>query len=245
MKIQERTGGAHGRGSSASAQPVGERLPSAPRERKPALAALAVLLILVGALGATVLVLRAGDRIEVVKITGDVTAGKKIDDSQMTSVLVAEDSGIDYVKWEQRDAVTSKYFAKTDIPKGSLLVGQMLTGDATGLPQGKVLVGLSLKAGQYPRDLQRGDVVAAYHVGDKDQRGGSSGTDGSAGDARPSSTPLVVRAKVVDLGGDGGGQFASSDLPVSIQVEQAQAAELIRYASAGEVAVAKVPRTES
>ncbi|MFH8368618.1 hypothetical protein [Streptomyces sp. NPDC018031] len=223
---------------------MGERLPSAPRERKPALAALAVLLILVGALGATVLVLRAGDRIEVVKITAKVTAGKQITEQQMTSVLVAEDSGIDYVKWEQRKAATSKYRAATDIPEGSLLVGQMLTNDANGgLPDGKVLVGLSLKAGQYPSDLEAGDVVAAYHVGDKDQRG-SSGDSGSAGDPPSSSTPLVTRAKVVKATKDSGGQFASSDLPVSILVDQAQAGPVIRYASAGEVALAKVPPTE-
>lgn len=60
MKIQERTGAGNNR-SAAPVQPtMGERLPSPPRERKPALAALAVLLILVGALGATMLVLRAG-----------------------------------------------------------------------------------------------------------------------------------------------------------------------------------------
>lgn len=58
MKVQERTGAGNHRVPSP-AQSAGERLPTVARERKPALAALAVLLILVGALGATVLVLRA------------------------------------------------------------------------------------------------------------------------------------------------------------------------------------------
>lgn len=56
----------------------GERLPSPPRERKPALAALAVLLILVGALGATLMVMRAGDKVSVVEVVAPVAAGNKI-----------------------------------------------------------------------------------------------------------------------------------------------------------------------
>ena len=74
MKIQERTGAGAGRSAAPAGPSVGERLPTPPRERKPALAALAVLLILVGALGATMLVLQAGDRIEVVKITEEIPA---------------------------------------------------------------------------------------------------------------------------------------------------------------------------
>ena len=74
MKIQERTGAGAGRSAVPAGPSVGDRLPTPPRERKPALAALAVLLILVGALGATMLVLQAGDRIEVVKITEEIPA---------------------------------------------------------------------------------------------------------------------------------------------------------------------------
>ncbi|WKX70961.1 hypothetical protein [Streptomyces sp. XD-27] len=244
MKIQERTGAAHGRGSSAPAQGVGERLPSAPRERKPALAALAVLLILVGALGATVLVLRAGDRIEVVKITQDVTAGKKIPDSAMESVLVAEDSGIDYVKWDQRDAI-AKYRATKDIVAGSLLVGPMLTEDSKGLPDGKVLVGLSLKAGQYPKDLAQGDTVTAFRVSDADNKGGSNGSAGSSGASGGSGggadTMLAPTARVQDVGDGNSGDIGSTDLPVSLLVDKSQAATLVQAAAAGEVAIVKVP----
>ncbi len=123
MKIQERTGAGGGR-SSVPAQPMsGERLPAPPRERKPALAALAVLLILVGALGATMLVLRAGDRIEVVKVTGDIPAGGSVSKANTASVMVADDASIDYIRWEQL-AGLMKLKAINAIPAGVVPVGR-------------------------------------------------------------------------------------------------------------------------
>lgn len=242
MKIQERAGAAHGRGL-APGQPVGDRLPSAPRERKPALAALAVLLILVGALGATVLVLRAGDRIEVIKITQNVTAGKPIPSSAVESVMVAEDSGIDYVKYNQLNLL-GNYRATTDIVKGSLLVGGMLTEKSKGLPDGKVLVGLSLKAGQYPQDLAAGDSVSAYRVGDAADKGSATGSAGASG-GTGGNTLLVQRARVQIVGSTGGGgdSVGSADYPVSVLADQGDAAALTQAAAAGEVALVKVPKS--
>ncbi|MFT2018067.1 hypothetical protein ACMA1D_19825 [Streptomyces sp. 796.1] len=235
MKIQERAGIGSGR-ANAPGQPVGERLPSAPRERKPALAALAVLLILVGALGATVLVLRAGDRIEVVKITDEVSAGKPIPNSAIESVMVAEDSAIDYVKWDQRN-VLSKYRAATDITKGSLLVGSMLT-DRKGLPEGKVVVGLSLKDGQYPRSLKTGDVVAAYRVGDV--KGGSGGSSGDGGSSAGAGDTLLVRSATVESVTSANDGIGGGDLPVSVVVNQDEAPALTQAAANGAVSVVKV-----
>ncbi len=220
-----------------SAQPIGDRLPSVPRERKPALAALAVLLILVGALGATVLVLRAGDRVEVIKITQNVTAGKPIPASAMESVMVAEDSGVDYVKYDQRNLL-SDYRATADIVKGSLLVGPMLTEKSKGLPDGKVLVGLSLKSGQYPQDLAVGDTVSAYRVSDAAGKDSTSGAAGASG----GNTPLVRQARVQTAGSTGGDGVASADYPVSILVNQSDAAAVTQAAAAGEVALVKVPK---
>ena len=162
MKIQERTGAGAGR-SAAPAQPsVGDRLPAPPRERKPALAALAVLLILVGALGATMLVLQAGDRIEVVKVTEPIPAGGSVSTSNTTSVMVAKDESIHYIEWTQLDQL-KKLKAVNAIPAGAVAVGEMF-GDEAGVAAGKATVGLSLKAGQYPTGIKQGDTVAAYRV---------------------------------------------------------------------------------
>jgi len=58
--------------------PGGRRLPSAPRERKPALAALAVLLVALGAVAAGLLVINAGHRVAAVEIVQQVGQGQQI-----------------------------------------------------------------------------------------------------------------------------------------------------------------------
>ncbi|MER7486203.1 hypothetical protein ABTY20_09945 [Streptomyces sp. NPDC126497] len=239
MKIQERTGAGAGRSAAPAGPAVGDRLPTPPRERKPALAALAVLLILVGALGATMLVLRAGDRIEVVKITKEIPAGQTVDDSNTTSVMVAEDPGINYVKWSQLAAL-KKFKAVSTIPAGVVAVGEMF-GEEAKVPAGKALVGLSLKEGQYPSGLKPGDTVAAYRVGgtarsDSDADGGSSGATGGG------DSVIVERARVDFVQSTKGDDLVSStNLPVTLVVDSARAAELTQASSNGEVALALVP----
>src|ERR1700678_2033634 len=59
----------------APTAPAGRRLPSAPRERKPALAALAVVLVVGGALLAALLVVGAGHKTGAIEITQTVGQG--------------------------------------------------------------------------------------------------------------------------------------------------------------------------
>ncbi|MEV8309924.1 hypothetical protein AB0P36_21865 [Streptomyces flavidovirens] len=239
MKIQERAGAGNDR-VSAPTGPIGERLPSAPRERKPALAALAVLLILVGALGATVLVLRAGERIEVVKITQRVPAGKPVGASARVSVLVAEDEAINYVRWNQL-AQLDELRAKTDLLPGTLLVGEML-GTDKGLAQGKAAVGLSLKAGQYPQDIEAGSNVAIYRVGSSKSSGNNNSAGSTGGSGAATDSLLVPSAKIQGVTTTSGDDVVSSGtLPVSVLVDQAEAAAVTEAAAAGEVALVLVP----
>ncbi|GAB2780111.1 hypothetical protein GCM10027073_10990 [Streptomyces chlorus] len=240
MKIQERTGA--GAGRSAAQPSVGDRLPAPPRERKPALAALAVLLILVGALGATMLVLQVGDRIEVVKVTEEIPAGQAVTDSNVTSVLVVEDPGIHYIEWTQLAAL-KKLKAVSNIPKNVVAVGEMF-GEGAKVPEGKAVVGLSLKEGRYPAGIKGGDTVAAYRVG---SRGSSSGSDADedGGSAAGNSGSVIVEQARVDFvpkqeGGDGS-IVSSANLPVTLVVDSAQAAALAQAASNGEVALVLVP----
>ncbi|MCX4568494.1 hypothetical protein ACWDN6_18640 [Streptomyces albogriseolus] len=245
MKIQERTGAGAGRSAVPAGPSVGDRLPTPPRERKPALAALAVLLILVGALGATMLVLQAGDRIEVVKITEEIPAGQAVNDSNTTSVMVAEDPGIHYVQWSQLDAL-KKLKAVTTIPRGVVAVGEMF-GEEAKVPEGKALVGLSLKEGQYPAGLKSGAAVAAYRVGGTSRSGsGDEGDGGSAGSSGSAGGDSVIVDKAVvsyvqDRKGDD--LVGSTNLPVTLLVDDAQAAALTQASSNGEVALVLVPGT--
>jgi hypothetical protein len=242
VKIQERTG-AGGNRSATSAHPaMGERLPTPPRERKPALAALAVLLILVGALGATMLVLRAGDRVEVVKVTSDIQAGDSVGDHAI-SVLVADDPSIHYVKWNQLGEL-KKLKAKSPIYKGTVVIGEMFAEGAT-IPAGKASVGVSLKEGQYPEGIKSGDTVAVYRVGDTGSSGsrGSSGSPGSSSSSSSSadSAPIVERAKVSYVQEPDNSTISSTSLPVTLIVDSGQAAYVADAASAGQVALVIVP----
>ncbi|MEU6222636.1 hypothetical protein [Streptomyces sp. NPDC047042] len=240
MKIQERTGAGGGR-SSVPAQPMsGERLPTPPRERKPALAALAVLLILVGALGATMLVLRAGDRIEVVKVTKPIPAGGSVSKANTASVLVSAADGIDYIPWEQLTGLM-KLKAVSAIPEGVVPVGQMFTGE-TGLVAGQAIVGLSLKEGQYPIGLKQGDLVAAYRVTSNGTGTGSS-TGASGSSSSGAGTSLIVdKAKVTEVkNSDDSEVISSTNLPVTLTVDATKAADLAQAAATGQVALVLIP----
>ncbi|MFI7018258.1 hypothetical protein [Streptomyces sp. NPDC050164] len=239
MKIQERTGAGAGR-SAAPAQPsVGDRLPAPPRERKPALAALAVLLILVGALGATMLVLQAGDRIEVVKVTNEVQAGESLKDSDVTSVMVAEDESIHYVEWSQLKTIQT-YKAKSTIYPGTLAVGEMFAKKAS-LPAGKAAVGLALKEGQYPSDIKAGDVVSAYRVSTSGSP--STGTDDSTGSSGTSSSggAIVDNARVNAVEDDNDATVSTGNLSLTVLVDEDDAAALASAAAANQVAIVHVP----
>jgi hypothetical protein len=239
VKIQERTGAGAGR-SAAQAQPsVGDRLPTPPRERKPALAALAVLLILVGALGVTMLVLQVGNRIEVVKVTKEIQAGEAVTKDNATSVMVAADDSINYVKWDQLDTLKTLK-AKTTIYPDTVVMGQMFAEKA-GLPAGKASVGLALKEGQYPSDIKAGDIVSAYRVSStgsgsnsSDSNSGSSGTSSSGG-------PLVDNARVSRVDADDDATVSTGNLSITVLVDQADAAALASAAAANQVAIVRVP----
>ncbi|MDJ0342486.1 hypothetical protein QMK19_22390 [Streptomyces sp. H10-C2] len=238
MKIRERSAPGTGGGRPSAPAPMmggptGERLPVAPRERKPALAALAVLLILVGALGATVLVMRAGNRISAIEVTQTVPAGEAIPASAIREVMVADGSDIKYVDWAAKDDLRN-YRAATDLVGGTVLVKQMLSSADSQLKAGTAVIGLSLKRGQFPDGLRVGDAVAVYRVGSDAAKSANSAT-GSG------TTLLTSKAKVKAVPGGGGDGISSGDSAYSIIVDQSDAGPLTLAASAGEVSLVLVP----
>jgi hypothetical protein len=156
--------------------PSGRRLPSAPRERKPALAALAVLLILGGALGAGLLVIQGGKRVAAVEISHPVGAGQRIPVTAMQPVQIAAGSGLAYVPWDEASQV-ARFFTVSAIPQGTLLTREMVAASGTPVA-GKAVLGLALKDGQLPRGLTGGDHIDIYQVSDAQETcpGGSGGT---------------------------------------------------------------------
>ena len=205
--------------------PAGRRLPGAPRERKPALAALAVLLILGGALGAGFLVLQSGQRVAAIEISQQVGAGQKIPLSAMQEIQVASGTGLSFVPWSQASQVAQFYAAGT-IPAGTLLTEAMV-GRAGNLTAGKAVVGLSLKDGQLPAGLQVGDHVDIYQVSDAPETcPGRSGSRLAANAivlavTRPASSSSSAVADVrvaVNPADDGAGACNASNGIVGIAV---------------------------
>ncbi|WP_329522350.1 hypothetical protein [Spirillospora sp. NBC_01491] len=220
-------GGPGGLGRSGLGTSGGQRLPSAPRERKPALAALAVLLILGGALASAYLVMASGQRVSAIRIAQPVAAGQRIPPGALQEVQVG-DTGIEYINWSERQNV-ARYYSAVPLVKGALLTNAMVSR-ADDAAKGRVVVGLALKPGQIPaRGLETGKRVSLYAVG------GGNGGGPRAG------TVLSKEAIVIGVGGGGGDRLRSDAITVDVAVPPDEAPLLTQAASAGAVAVALIP----
>ena len=213
--------------------PGGRRLPSAPRERKPALAALAVLLVALGAVAAGLLVINAGHRVAAVEIVQQVGQGEQIPASAISEVEISSDTGLDYVAWQYAGRVAGVY-AATEIPAGTLLT-EAMTSSTNNLAAGKVEVGLSLKAGQVPGNLLIGDTVEAFSVG----TGSGCGTSANASSA--STDVPIATGTIASLSGSA--SETGNNAGVTLAVSSADAGPLACYASAGDVAITLMPGT--
>ncbi|MFA1539626.1 hypothetical protein [Actinomadura monticuli] len=225
------SGGTAGLGRSGLGTSGGQRLPTSPRERKPALAALAVLLILGGALASAYLVMASGERVSAIRVAQPVAAGQKIPASALEEVQIG-DTGIQYLAWTERAKVT-RHIAAVPLVKGALLTNSMISPE-TAPENGRVIVGLALKPGQMPAgDVVEGSRVTLYAVGSGAQNG-----------APRAGTVLAQDAVVIGVGGaDAGGptRLRSDQTSVDVAVLPADAAQVTQAASAGAVAIALLP----
>jgi hypothetical protein len=221
--------------------PGGRRMPSAPRERKPALAALAVLLVALGAAAAGYLVINAGHRVGAVEITAEVGQGQQIPASAIKEVQINADTGVHYVAWQFANRVTG-VFAAVQIPAGTLLTPSMTTA-TSNLTAGKVEVGLSLKPGQAPTDLLIGQTVRAFPVGTgsgcSSGGNGAGGANGAGTGAAVTPGEPITTGTIVSVAGDTATN--GSTAAVTLAVPETDAGILACYASAGDVAIALTP----
>lgn len=133
------------------------RLPSPPRQRRPALAALAVLLIVGGAAIAALLAMRVDERTPVLQAARTIPAGQQITEDDLTTVQVASELD-SLIPESDRDALIGRY-ATVRINQDQLFDTTMVT-EQGGLQEGQVAVGAVLSAGFLPAGgLQPGDVV--------------------------------------------------------------------------------------
>jgi hypothetical protein len=208
--------------------PGGRRLPSAPRERKPALAALAVLLILGCALGTGFLVIQSGKRVAAIEISQEVGAGQRIPATAMQEVQIASNSGLSYVPWNQATQV-ARFYAANPIPAGTLLTNAMVAS-STASTAGRDVEGLALKDGQLPRGLQVGQHIDIFEV--------SNSTDSCPG---RSGATLAADAIVtaIDTPQINSGSSAMADVEVALA--PADAGAVACNAANGLVGIAALP----
>lgn len=226
------TRAAGGARQSPITAPQARSAPTRARERKPALAALAVLLILGGALASGLLVIRSGHRTAVIVVAKPIAAGQRITVGDLKEGQLAAD-GVDHVPWDQR-AQVAKYNAKVAMVPGTVLTAKMVS-DSHVRVSGKLAVGLSLKAGQVPSGgLRQGDKVRLY---------GLSG-HGNAATATRGGTVLAAQATVYQVTGASGEDklgTQTGQTNVTVLVSPDQAGPVTQAASAGKVAVALIP----
>jgi hypothetical protein len=147
--------GAPARGRTDQSAPT-TRLPST-RERRPALAALAVLLIAGGAVLAGWLALRQSQTESYLYISEQVNKGEQVTSQALGSTdLPAE--GVPYILESDIEDVVGSY-AQVDLVPGTVLTPSML-GDEPELASGNSLIGLSLEPGFVVDDVSPGDPVS-------------------------------------------------------------------------------------
>jgi hypothetical protein len=167
---------------------AGRRMPGAPRERKPMLAVLALLLIVGGALAAGGLVIKSGHRVGAVEITKAIPQGGPIPGDAITEVQIAADAGVKYIAWQYVGQI-SQYYATTAIPAGTLLNSGMVS-KTRSTPNGDTEVGLALKDGQVPSNVKPGDHVAVIST----QATNNGGCPGKPGGTLAEGVVIAVTA---------------------------------------------------
>lgn len=184
------------------------------------LAALAVLLIVGGAVTAGLLALRADTRVPVLVATRDIAAGEQITADMLASTPVAAEGTL-LVPASQIDLVVGQH-ARVIVTAGQLLDTAMITASAP-LQPGLLAVGAALGSGRMPASgLQAGDLVRLVHVGDG---GGEVIVDARVSSFRPSESA--------------GGASAAT---VTFIVPEASAPTVATVAAVGELAVLLVER---
>lgn len=158
------------------------RLPVQARDRRPALAALALLLIVAGGLGAGLIVYRTGRQTDVLVANKTITPGHRMVSTDFTQDRVSGASNRTIAASAESNFIGTT--AVTTIPSGSLLIKNMFTGGSI-VPSNGQLVGLYLSVAQRTDTaVSPGSVVQIYQV----QKSGQSVST----QATPLGNPVLV-----------------------------------------------------
>ncbi len=217
----------------ASAPPsaaAGNGLPRAPvlppprRRRRPALLALAVTMVVLGALGATYLATSLGQTSPVIALAREVPWGQAITAADLVEARISPDPALQPIPYGDRDQVIGMV-AATTLTSGSLLTRDALTDQRLPAP-GQQLVGVGVSTVQLPTTaLRPGDDVLLVPM-----------AAGSAPAGNEAGAPGAVDATVVRTGPPG----TDGLRVVDVLVEAADGPNVAARAAAGLVAIVVV-----
>lgn len=198
-------------------KPATERAAAPTRQRRPALAALAVVLIVGGALVAGLLAVRLDSREPVLVARSDIDAGSVITADDLTTANVASD-GLDLIPESLAgDLASGRFFASGPITAGTLINRGMLD-DTDPLVDGRAIVSVPLSPTLTPAGaLRSGDIVSVVGVSTGEGGGDvtplteafvldvNQGSSEELGDTQSGSVTLLVpdevAAAVIDAAG--------------------------------------------
>jgi hypothetical protein len=184
--------------------PQQERLPVPTRQRRPALAALALVLVLGGAALSAFLVLNSGQKQSVLVLSKDVEFGHQfvVSDFHEDQLSFAV-SGPRPVKFSELSQIVGRHYRSTvPIRNGTILTTAMISIQIEVPGTDYVSLGITLPEGQYPPALQAGDKVKVLYTPTSDKGVPAGGVK--------NGTPLPLGQTLVDVAYVTGVQGASS-----------------------------------
>jgi hypothetical protein len=197
----------------------------APRRRSVLQGALAVLLIIIGALTAGFVAQRIGTTHDYLAVARPVGAGQEIAAADLLVVRVNNAIGLRPVPANKADQVVGKHAVMALVP-GSLITMDQVTDNPIPAP-GHQILGLKLKEGMVPQDrLDIGDSVNLVVVPD----GTAVATDAQANDLAP---PRTFAGTVVDVRPGN----TDGDVLVDVEVATADAPAAAALAADNRIAV--------
>ncbi|HEX4220228.1 MAG TPA: SAF domain-containing protein [Acidimicrobiales bacterium] len=197
------------------------------------LVALGVLLVVGCAIGFSSAWLRAGGHQQVLVVANDLSTGQILTSSDLKTVQISGGNGLSVIPASQAAEMVGRPVAQP-ITSGSLLIPSDL-GSSVGPPQGRAMVGLALKPGQYPPGVAAGERVLVVLGG-----GSGSAASGSTGFSPSSSSNAEAPLAGTVVSVEQAPANSSESIIVSVQLAEGNGAAVASAASAGNVALAVV-----
>lgn len=210
--------------------------PHGPRERRVRFGhlALAIALVVVGALGTTALVTMVSATDKYLALARDVPYGAQIARDDLTVVSISSPPGLDPVQASRIGQVVGNY-AAMPLAKGTLLTGAHVTGQQQPAA-GEVRLGITVPGERLPaQQIRSGNLVLLVDT-----------AQGSSGGGTSNPAPQTWQGTVLGVSDDGpGGSILgggrAGDVTIDVVVTAADAPMIAALAANDQLSVAVLP----